>query len=44
MDGLFQRVQYEAGFHGGRDLPADDPPRIGINDEGNVDKALPSME
>lgn len=22
MDGLFQRDQYEAGFHGGRDLPA----------------------
>jgi hypothetical protein len=35
---LLQGIQHEAGVRRPAGLPADDPPRIGIDDEGDVDE------
>lgn len=41
MQGLLQRIQYEAGVHVGTDAPADDPAGEDIDHGGNVQPALP---
>jgi hypothetical protein len=38
VQGLFQRIQHEARLRRSRDAPTDDPSRIGIDDEGDVDE------
>src|SRR3954469_22158409 len=34
----------ERGAHVARELPADDTPRVGVDDEGEEDQALPAPE
>jgi len=41
MNGLFQRIQHEAGMRRAADSPSHDPAGKGINDEGDVSEALP---
>jgi hypothetical protein len=43
VDGLLKRVQGEVGPQVGRDPPADDPPRVGVDDEGAVDEPTPFL-
>ena len=38
---LLQGIQHEAGMRGPADPPADDPPGVGVDDEGDVDEARP---
>src|SRR3984957_9124316 len=44
MQGLLQRVEYEAGVCRARDPPAHDPAGIGIDHKGDVDKAGPGRD
>ena len=41
VDGLLQRVEHEVRRRAAADAPAHDPPRVGVDDEGDVDEALP---
>ncbi len=41
VPGLLQRIEHEARMCRARRAPADDAPRIGIDDEGDVDEAGP---
>ena len=41
---LLQRIEHEVGLHGAADSPADDAPRVDINDEGHVYEALPGRD
>jgi hypothetical protein len=41
VQGLLQRVENEAGMGGAADAPADNPPGIGVDDEGDVHKPRP---
>jgi hypothetical protein len=38
---LFESIENEAGFGRSRRPPADDPPGKDVDDEGDVDEALP---
>ena len=44
MDGLLQRVEHEARVRRPADTPADDAAGEGIDDERDVDEALPCRE
>ena len=41
MQRLFQRIEHEPGMRGAAGAPADDASGEGVDDEGDVDKALP---
>ena len=41
VQGLIERIENEAGVGGRGDPPADDPPRKGVDDEGDIDEARP---
>ena len=41
---LFERIQHEAGMGRPAGPPADDPPSIGIDDEGDVDEPRPGRD
>ena len=41
---LLQRVEDEAGMGRARRSPADDPPREGVDDKGDIDEALPGRD
>jgi hypothetical protein len=41
MQSLFQSVEHEARMRRSRHAPADDSPRVGIDDEGDVHEARP---
>lgn len=41
VDGLLQGIEDEAGVRRPTDPPAGNAPRIGVNDEGHIDEALP---
>jgi hypothetical protein len=41
---LFQHIQNEARMRRSRDPPAHDPAGIGVDDEGDVDKAGPGRD
>jgi hypothetical protein len=43
VQGLLQRIEHEARMCRARRAPADDAPRIGIDDEGDVDEAGPGL-
>jgi hypothetical protein len=38
MKGLFQRIQDETGMRGPAGSPTDNPPGVGIGDEGHTDE------
>lgn len=40
-DGLFDRVEHHGGCHGRCHSPAQDPPGVGVDDEGDVGKSRP---
>ena len=42
MDCLLQRVQNKAGMSRAGHAPADDPTRIGVDDEGDIDETRPT--
>jgi hypothetical protein len=42
--GHLQRVEDELGAHVRRQLPADDPPRVAVEDEGEVEEAVPGAQ
>ncbi len=42
--GLLQRVEHEVGSHRRRGAPADDPTHEHIDDEGDVNEALPCRD
>ncbi len=44
MDRLFERIEHEARRGTGTDSPPHDPPRKGVDHEGNVDEPGPSMD
>ena len=44
MQGLLQRVEHEAGVSRAGETPADDAPREGVDDEGDVDEAGPGHD
>jgi hypothetical protein len=44
VQGLLQRVQHEAGVSRAGDTPADDAPRKGIDDEGDIDETDPRRD
>jgi hypothetical protein len=44
VERLLQRVEDEAGLGGAGDPPADDPAGEGVDDEGDVDEALPRRD
>ena len=44
VQGLLQRVEHEAGVCSPEYTPADDPPRMGVDDEGDIDKARPGRD
>src|SRR6476659_188319 len=44
MQCLLQRVEHEAGVRRARDPPANDPPGIGVDHKGDVDKAGPGRD
>jgi hypothetical protein len=44
MERLLQRVEDEAGLSGAGDPPADNPAGERVDDEGDVDEALPGRE
>ena len=44
MQSLLQRVEHEAGVRRARHPPADDPPGVGVDDEGDVDEAGPGRD
>ena len=41
---LLEGIEDEPGMGSPRHPPADDPPREGVDDEGDVDKALPCRD
>jgi len=41
LEGLLEGVEHERGMCRAGDLPADDATRVGVDDEGDVDEALP---
>ena len=41
---LFQRIEDEAGVRRPAGPPADDPPGISVDDEGNVDEPRPGCD
>lgn len=44
VDGLFQRIQHEAGMSGATDPPAHNVACIDVDDEGHVDEACPCRD
>ena len=40
-DGLFDGVEDHRGGHRGRHPPAQDPPRVGVDDEGDIGEPRP---
>src|SRR5579863_8987886 len=44
MERLFEGVQNEVRMRRPAGSPADDPPRIGVDDEGDIDEAGPSRD
>jgi IS30 family transposase len=44
MQRLLQRIQHEAGVSRAGDAPADNAPREGVDDEGDVDEAGPGRD
>ena len=44
MEGLLQRIEHEAGVRRPAGPPADDPPSIGIDHEGDVDEPGPGRD
>ena len=44
MERLFEGVQDEVGVRCPAGSPADDPPRVGVDDEGDIDEAGPSRD
>ena len=44
MQRLFQRIEHKARMRGARHPPADDATRIGVDDEGDVDKPRPGRD
>src|SRR5438874_5566337 len=44
MQSLLQRVEHEVGVSRAGDTPADDAPREGVDDEGDVDEAGPGRD
>src|SRR5579863_1133046 len=44
VERLLQRIEHETGVGRTRDAPAHDPPGESIDDEGDVDEALPSRD
>ncbi len=44
VQGLFRRIQDEASARGPRHTPADDPPRIGVDDEGDAGEPWPGRD
>ena len=41
VHGLLQGIEHEAGVRGARHTPAHDPAREDIDDEGDIDEAMP---
>ena len=44
VQGLFEGVEDETGMHRMAGPPADDPPDVGIDEQGNVDEACPDRD
>ena len=44
MQSLLQGVEHEARMRRSRHAPANDAPRVGIDDEGDVDEARPGRD
>ena len=44
MERLFEGVQDEVGVRRPAGSPADDPPRVGVDDEGDIDEAGPGRD
>ena len=44
MQRLLERIQHEAGMRRPAGAPADDPAGVGVDDEGDVDKARPGRD
>lgn len=44
VQGLLQRVEHEAGMGRPRHPPTNDPPSIGVDDEGDIDEARPGRD
>ena len=44
MERLFESVQDKVGMRRSAGPPADDPPRIGVDDEGDIDEAGPGRD
>jgi hypothetical protein len=42
--GLLQGIKHKARVGRGAYSPADDPPRVSVDDEGNVDEPLPGRD
>ena len=40
-DPLFEGIENEPGMRGGADPPANDPPGIGVDNEGDIDEPFP---
>src|ERR1035437_8055169 len=44
MKGLLERIEHEARMRGSSGPPADDAPRMGVDDEGDIDKTAPGRD
>ena len=44
MERLFESVQDKVGISCSAGPPADDPPRVGVDDEGDIDEASPGRD